>query len=406
MLPLETKRCMARHFREAVRSGPKRHRAPLTAVILLLSNISPARSVAESAHFWISTSNTTTVGPSAPTIANANGAIRYLYIWARPATRYAGAYDATNNPFKVLQSFSLDLISILPTLDFLDNSIVVYNPSVNGVPRFETVSDSSNSGTTPPLISSATQQEIIDGAADRVDGIQGFTLFGDRGRGVGATCADEPYCITTSGVPTWLVASVGYRSVRMDASAEVFLQIGSNGMNHVGETSSLTTVAFGSDAAPVYTAGRYIDQFYNLHPLGDREMTFPIDTPDLVVQPGENGDFNGDGKVDAADYVMWRKSDSTLASYNTWRRTFGTTSQPGIDGDFNGDGNIDAADYVMWRKSDSSLASFNTWRSNFGRIAGGGQNFTIIPEPDAGSHLTIALCLVAIVLSRARLRWL
>jgi hypothetical protein len=35
------------------------------------------------------------------------------------------------------------------------------------------------------------------------------------------------------------------------------------------------------------------------------------------------GDFNGDLKVDAADYVAWRKTDGTPAGYNEWRSHFG-----------------------------------------------------------------------------------
>ena len=37
-----------------------------------------------------------------------------------------------------------------------------------------------------------------------------------------------------------------------------------------------------------------------------------------------------------------------------------------IYGDFNQDGSVDAADYVVWRKSGYSQADYNTWRANFG----------------------------------------
>ena len=43
------------------------------------------------------------------------------------------------------------------------------------------------------------------------------------------------------------------------------------------------------------------------------------------------GDFNGDGKVDGADY-------------DTWRSTFGSTVEPGTGADGNGNGVIDSAD--------------------------------------------------------------
>jgi hypothetical protein len=39
------------------------------------------------------------------------------------------------------------------------------------------------------------------------------------------------------------------------------------------------------------------------------------------------GDFNGDGMVDAGDYVVWRKNGGTQAEYNVWRANFGRTGQ-------------------------------------------------------------------------------
>jgi hypothetical protein len=49
-----------------------------------------------------------------------------------------------------------------------------------------------------------------------------------------------------------------------------------------------------------------------------------------------NADFNGDGAVDAADYVVWRKRNGTLDEYNFWRSKFGTAGSSGMsrsDGD-------------------------------------------------------------------------
>jgi autotransporter-associated beta strand protein len=36
------------------------------------------------------------------------------------------------------------------------------------------------------------------------------------------------------------------------------------------------------------------------------------------------GDFNGDSRVNAADYVTWRKNDGSAGGYNTFRQHFGT----------------------------------------------------------------------------------
>jgi hypothetical protein len=58
---------------------------------------------------------------------------------------------------------------------------------------------------------------------------------------------------------------------------------------------------------------------------------------------------------------------------------------PGLDGDFNNDGKVDAADYVVWRKTDGSQEGYNEWRTNFGRTSGSGSALgsAAVPEPSA-----------------------
>jgi hypothetical protein len=62
-----------------------------------------------------------------------------------------------------------------------------------------------------------------------------------------------------------------------------------------------------------------------------------------------------------------------------------------IAGDYNGDGTVDAADYVVWRKGLGTTyiqSHYNTWRANFGKTAGGGggsartsPSHASVPEP-------------------------
>jgi hypothetical protein len=75
-----------------------------------------------------------------------------------------------------------------------------------------------------------------------------------------------------------------------------------------------------------------------------------------------------------------------------------------LPGDFNNDGTIDAADYVVWRKglgTTYSQADYNAWRANFGRSAagaaavadaGGNSNTLSVPEP-----LTAALAALSVL---------
>jgi hypothetical protein len=60
-----------------------------------------------------------------------------------------------------------------------------------------------------------------------------------------------------------------------------------------------------------------------LEAIGSTGLQNPWDVA-LQVEPG-TGDFNGDGVVDAADYVVWRKTDGTPEGYDTWRAHFGET---------------------------------------------------------------------------------
>jgi PEP-CTERM motif len=58
---------------------------------------------------------------------------------------------------------------------------------------------------------------------------------------------------------------------------------------------------------------------------------------------------------------------------------------PGLAGDYNRDGSVNAADYVVWRKTDGSQQGYNTWRANFGRSSGQGalSQTAAVPEPTA-----------------------
>jgi hypothetical protein len=77
-----------------------------------------------------------------------------------------------------------------------------------------------------------------------------------------------------------------------------------------------------------------------------------------------------------------------LAGALTWNTTglytngvLAVDGGAGLPGDYNHDGSVDAADYVVWRKSDGTQDGYNTWRTNFGRTAGGGaMSMAAVPE--------------------------
>jgi hypothetical protein len=61
------------------------------------------------------------------------------------------------------------------------------------------------------------------------------------------------------------------------------------------------------------------------------EWRFGMALSDVMVQPQLAGDYNQNGFVDAADYVLWRKNPSSFPAdaYATWRAHFGQTTGSG-----------------------------------------------------------------------------
>jgi hypothetical protein len=76
-----------------------------------------------------------------------------------------------------------------------------------------------------------------------------------------------------------------------------------------------------------------------------------------------------------------------------------------LAGDYNADGKVDAADYVVWRKTDGSQAGYDLWRTNFGRTAGSGSGASsglgAVPEPATWTFILLG-AMSALALRRNR----
>ena len=79
------------------------------------------------------------------------------------------------------------------------------------------------------------------------------------------------------------------------------------------------------------------------------------------------GDYNSDGVVGAADYLVWRNSVGELGS--------------GLPADGNGNGQIDPGDYEIWK---------NNFGLTTGNGAGRGARVTV-PEPASALLLILAM---------------
>jgi endonuclease I len=130
---------------------------------------------------------------------------------------------------------------------------------------------------------------------------------------------------------------------------------------------------FNTDAVGTYSASytlRFSDEDL---PGAETNKDVTITLTGTVILPG---DFNRDGLVDAADYVVWRKAN-------------GMSTAPFSGADADGSGVVDAID-LGW------------WEQNFGMVAeevGGGASS--VPEPSLGVIL-VAFALVLYGMARTR----
>jgi Metallo-peptidase family M12B Reprolysin-like len=96
--------------------------------------------------------------------------------------------------------------------------------------------------------------------------------------------------------------------------------------------------------------------------------------PKLVPVVALAGDYNDDGRVDAADYSVWR--DSLNQSGNA------------LPADGNHNGRIDTGDYTIWM-------------TNFGRTNGGNASLVSTPSvPEPGSCVAMLIAFAAMAMSR------
>ena len=86
-----------------------------------------------------------------------------------------------------------------------------------------------------------------------------------------------------------------------------------------------------------------------------------------------------------------------------------STARPGdvsyrtinLQGDFNGDGRVDAADYVVWREglgTKFTLTDYDLWKANFGKVvgaaSGGASGSSAVPEPAAATLFVVSMLLL------------
>jgi hypothetical protein len=155
----------------------------------------------------------------------------------------------------------------------------------------------------------------------------------------------------------------------------------------------------------VYIAGAVFEAFDDdygdafvskLDAAGNWQWTHDLDFDTLWVSPAIAVD-------DAGNIVL---GGGGAGSQGGWI----VSLRDSIPGDFNADGTVDAADYIVWRKgldTDYTQADYDQWRANFGQTAGAstsaliaaGGSHPAVPEPS-----TVILAFFVLVFCSLRTR--
>jgi hypothetical protein len=180
----------------------------------------------------------------------------------------------------------------------------------------------------------------------------------------------------------------GVLALKPDGNASPYLSTGGQ--------STLASV--GGDGTP---ASLFHDDTYSM------TLTIERSGDDLVISAelaGANGFLQSMNATDATAAALGTYTFDRLGfllgnNLGTDQAVFSnllvTFVEALIPGDYNGDDVVDAADYVVWRKTDGTEQQYDDWRASFGAVAGAGgtsDSTSAVPEPPAG-YLIIALAL-------------
>ena len=175
----------------------------------------------------------------------------------------------------------------------------------------------------------------------------------DSGVDAGGTNTGAQFKFTLTSPDTY-----SFELVRLADGHTLFARSGTLAALTAGPIDSLEIAMFGNGSGNGRTGP-------TAQPTGEREFFFN----NLRIESGAMtlpGDYNGNGVVDTADYVVWRS-------------TFGQSVVAGSGADGDNSGDIGPSDYDIWRV-------------HFGMTAPAmGAAFTVVPEPTAAYLAMIGL---------------
>jgi T5SS/PEP-CTERM-associated repeat protein len=182
--------------------------------------------------------------------------------------------------------------------------------------------------------------------------------------------------LTTTGSSASLAVALSDPETNPDGAIEVSGDASLAGNLNVSFAAGFKPTA--GDVFPILSAAGAITGSLNLASApalpGGMQWDLDMNTSSVLLSVVATGDYNGNGVVDTADYIVWRNSLNQQGS--------------GLAADSNGDHIVNAADYEFWRSRIGNV------------IAPGLGGSAAIPEPATASLLLLTAA--AVVLSHRR----
>lgn len=282
-----------------------------TAVAALLGLTTSSESRGDTyANFWLSNVD---AGPVVPLIYALPGSTGHIDVRARPAVGYR------------LDAFSLDLeAQQAGVITF--TGVDVLNPLLDDSPdlyRHQLTFDSSNGLFVAPSL---------------IDSFLGFSLFDDaigldNGAGIGPMCGLDPECSAASGSPTWRIATIHYQASLAFGATELFLEIGEHGLWQSPAGASEADPPWNTSA--IFGLEDDTPNQWTVPDIGGADHRHDAEgLADAVIRVA-SADFNADGKIDGADFLVWQRGLGVGTLHS--------------EGDADGDGGVDRDDLAVWR---------------------------------------------------------